>query len=133
MKRKRNEGGAADGDSETLLQKDSSPSFSDFDLDPRLLQALAQEGFSTPTLVQAKAIPLALEGRDVLGRLSPLFSLHFILELTPLTDRTQRAPRLVLEKPLPIFCPSFTLFCGGKLFVAPFKNSSQSSSQYTNR
>lgn len=36
-------------------------------LDPRLRQALIKEKFSTPTLVQAKAIPLALEGKDILG------------------------------------------------------------------
>ena len=43
----------------------SSPSFT---LDPRLLLALADQSFAHPTLVQAKAIPLLLEGRDVLAR-----------------------------------------------------------------
>ncbi|KAH7101532.1 ATP-dependent RNA helicase dbp9 [Auriculariales sp. MPI-PUGE-AT-0066] len=37
-------------------------------LDARLLRALADLGFARPTLVQAKAIPLALEGRDILAR-----------------------------------------------------------------
>ena len=41
-------------------------SFDSFDLDPRLLQAVAKSDFSHPTPVQAKAIPLALEGKDVL-------------------------------------------------------------------
>lgn len=41
--------------------------FASFGLDARLLQAIAQENFSSPTLVQAKAIPLILDGRDVLG------------------------------------------------------------------
>ena len=41
-------------------------SFPDFGLDPRLLQAVAKESFEKPTLVQRKAIPLALDGRDVL-------------------------------------------------------------------
>lgn len=35
--------------------------FSDLGLDPRLLQAIVSEGFKEPTLVQRKAIPLALE------------------------------------------------------------------------
>lgn len=39
-------------------------------LDPRLRQALIQEKFSKPTLVQEKAIPLALEGKDILGMIS---------------------------------------------------------------
>lgn len=41
--------------------------FSSLGMDPRLLQALVQHRFSTPTLVQKKAIPLALEGKDILG------------------------------------------------------------------
>jgi ATP-dependent RNA helicase DDX56/DBP9 len=46
---------------------DSESSFSSFGLDPRLLQGVAKLGFANPTLVQAKAIPLALEGKDILG------------------------------------------------------------------
>ena len=37
-------------------------------LDPRLRQALIKEKFAKPTLVQLKAIPLALEGKDILGK-----------------------------------------------------------------
>lgn len=47
--------------------KQAEPSFRIFGLDARLLQATVKEGFDTPTLVQAKAIPLALEGKDILG------------------------------------------------------------------
>ena len=49
---------------------DHTQSFSSFShiLDPRILRALAEQGFARPTLVQAKAIPLALEGRDILAR-----------------------------------------------------------------
>ena len=36
-------------------------------LEPRLLKALAHEGYSTPTPIQAQAIPHVLEGRDLLG------------------------------------------------------------------
>ncbi|KAL5627655.1 hypothetical protein BROUX41_003808 [Berkeleyomyces rouxiae] len=46
----------------------SEVSFADFGLDPRLLQAIAKEGYQQPTLVQRKAIPLALEGKDVLAK-----------------------------------------------------------------
>ena len=41
--------------------------FSDLALDPRVLQAVADTGYETPTPIQAEAIPYALEGRDVLG------------------------------------------------------------------
>ena len=36
-------------------------------LDTRILQALAEEGYSTPTPIQAQSIPIVLEGRDLLG------------------------------------------------------------------
>lgn len=37
-------------------------------LDDRLLKALADLGWAQPTLIQEKAIPLALEGKDILAR-----------------------------------------------------------------
>ena len=41
--------------------------FTDFPLDERLQRALAGAGFVAPTPIQAAALPLALDGRDVLG------------------------------------------------------------------
>jgi ATP-dependent RNA helicase RhlE len=41
--------------------------FKDLELNPRLLQAVEDLGFTTPTPVQSKAIPPALAGRDVLA------------------------------------------------------------------
>jgi superfamily II DNA/RNA helicase len=41
--------------------------FSDLALDPRVLQAVAEAGYETPTPIQAGAIPPALLGKDVLG------------------------------------------------------------------
>ncbi|MFT6531810.1 MAG: superfamily II DNA/RNA helicase [Limimaricola cinnabarinus] len=41
--------------------------FSDLNLDPKVLKAIAEAGYETPTPIQAGAIPPALEGRDVLG------------------------------------------------------------------
>ena len=41
--------------------------FSDLALDPRVLQAISEAGYETPTPIQAQAIPEALKGRDVLG------------------------------------------------------------------
>ncbi|KAL2777107.1 putative ATP-dependent RNA helicase DDX56 isoform 2 [Daubentonia madagascariensis] len=42
--------------------------FEHMGLDPRLLQAVTDMGWSRPTLIQEKAIPLALEGKDLLAR-----------------------------------------------------------------
>lgn len=47
-----------------------STGFESLDLDARLRQALIKEKFTKPTLVQAKAIPLALQGKDILGAYS---------------------------------------------------------------
>ncbi len=41
--------------------------FSELALDPAVLKAVADAGYTTPTPIQAQAIPPALEGRDVLG------------------------------------------------------------------
>jgi superfamily II DNA/RNA helicase len=41
--------------------------FSDLALDPRVLRAVAEAGYETPTPIQAQAIPHALQGKDVLG------------------------------------------------------------------
>ena len=41
--------------------------FSDLNLDPKVLKAVADTGYEKPTPIQAGAIPPALEGRDVLG------------------------------------------------------------------
>ena len=41
--------------------------FSDLQLHPNILSGLKQAGYETPTPIQAQAIPLLLEGKDVLG------------------------------------------------------------------
>lgn len=53
---------------ETETKAQESTSFADLGLDARLLQAIAKQNFKAPTLVQKKAIPLAIKGRDVLAR-----------------------------------------------------------------
>ncbi|OAQ73510.1 ATP dependent RNA helicase (Dbp9) [Pochonia chlamydosporia 170] len=52
--------------SETESPADAELTFADLGLDPRLVQAVAEQKFLKPTLVQRKAIPLALNGKDVL-------------------------------------------------------------------
>jgi ATP-dependent RNA helicase RhlE len=42
-------------------------SFQELGLNPLLLSALEQAGYTTPTPIQAQAIPAALQGRDILG------------------------------------------------------------------
>ena len=41
--------------------------FSDIELDPNVLKAVEEAGYTEPTPIQQQAIPEALKGRDVLG------------------------------------------------------------------
>jgi superfamily II DNA/RNA helicase len=41
--------------------------FTDLNLNPKVLKAIEEAGYDSPTPIQAGAIPPALEGRDVLG------------------------------------------------------------------
>ncbi|CAH1783408.1 unnamed protein product [Owenia fusiformis] len=50
------------------MDEKSILSFHQMGLDDRLLKAIAKLGWLQPTLIQEKAIPLALEGKDVLAR-----------------------------------------------------------------
>lgn len=50
----------------TTTAADEEATFADLGLDARLVQAVAEQGFLKPTLVQRRAIPLALDGKDVL-------------------------------------------------------------------
>ncbi|XP_040820765.1 probable ATP-dependent RNA helicase DDX56 isoform X2 [Ochotona curzoniae] len=50
------------------MEESDALGFEHMGLDPRLLQAVTDLGWSRPTLIQEKAIPLALEGKDLLAR-----------------------------------------------------------------
>jgi ATP-dependent RNA helicase RhlE len=53
------------------MSMDSKPHtvlFADLKLAPRILEAVKKEGYTTPTPIQAQAIPPLLEGRDLLGQ-----------------------------------------------------------------
>src|SRR6187431_1409623 len=45
----------------------AAPLFDTLPLDPKLLRAVADSGYTAMTPIQAKAIPIVLEGRDVMG------------------------------------------------------------------
>jgi ATP-dependent RNA helicase RhlE len=42
--------------------------FDQFGLSPEILRAVIEQGYTTPTPIQDQAIPLVLQGRDVMGR-----------------------------------------------------------------
>jgi len=51
------------------IEADSAPTvkFADFGLAPEILRALTDQGYVHPTPIQAAAIPIVLQGRDVMG------------------------------------------------------------------
>ena len=51
------------------IAADSAPTvkFADFGLAPEILRALTDQGYVHPTPIQAQAIPIVLQGRDVMG------------------------------------------------------------------
>ncbi len=74
--------------------------FDSLPLHPSILQALSNEGYTTPTPIQARAIPVSLAGSDVLGTAQTgtgktaafaLPILHLLDEERPHCDRGPRA------------------------------------------
>ncbi|MER3463021.1 MAG: DEAD/DEAH box helicase, partial [Armatimonadota bacterium] len=78
--------------------------FSAFPLKAEVLAALQAKGFSAPTPIQAAALPLALEGRDILGQARTgtgktlAFALPIANRLEPARERG-RAPRAFVLAP----------------------------------
>ena len=66
--------------------------FAALDLSDRLLETLAAEGYTTPTPIQARAIPPALAGRDLLGSAQTGTGKTAAFAL-PLIDRLAAGPR----------------------------------------
>ena len=69
-----------------------STTFADLALAPTLLRALSDEGFTTPTPIQAQSIPLLLEGRDLMG-LAQTGTGKTAAFALPLLHRLAMAPR----------------------------------------
>ena len=42
-------------------------SFSIFGLSPKILEAIEAQGYSEPTPIQKKSIPIVLDGKDLMG------------------------------------------------------------------
>jgi len=55
------------GDTRPRQQRTRMTKFTDLALDQKVLQAIIEAGYETPTPIQVQAIPEALTGRDVLG------------------------------------------------------------------
>ena len=73
--------------------------FADFNLDPKILKAVAEQGYTQATPIQAKAIPIVLEGRDVMGAAqtgtgkTAAFTLPIIQKLLPSSNASASPAR----------------------------------------
>ncbi len=66
--------------------------FSELELDSELLQAIEEVGYDRPTVVQAQAIPHALDGRDILAS-APTGTGKTAAFLLPMLQHLQDFPR----------------------------------------
>ena len=79
--------------------------FEELGLMPRLLQAVAGQGYSTPTPIQAQAIPAILDGRDVMGGAqtgtgkTAAFALPILQNLNKRGSSKSRCPRCLVLAP----------------------------------
>lgn len=78
--------------------------FTNFPLKPEILEALKAKGISTPTPIQAAALPIALDGRDLIGQARTgtgktlAFALPIAERLAPSAERG-RPPRALVLTP----------------------------------
>ncbi len=79
--------------------------FSDFGLAEPILRAIGAEGYTTPTPIQAKAIPPIMEGRDLVGIAqtgtgkTAAFALPILDRLSKTPPRNQRQVRCLVLTP----------------------------------
>ncbi|HEX2759293.1 MAG TPA: DEAD/DEAH box helicase, partial [Rhizomicrobium sp.] len=73
--------------------------FSDFDLHPLLLASILETGYTTPTPIQAQAIPVVIAGRDVMGAAqtgtgkTAAFTLPILNRLMPMANSSASPAR----------------------------------------
>jgi ATP-dependent RNA helicase DeaD len=77
------------------------PSFADLGLSERVLAALADVGYESPTPIQLAAIPLLLEGRDLIGQAQTGTgkTAAFALPILSRLDLSQRSPQVLVLVP----------------------------------
>lgn len=66
--------------------------FEDFDVHPAFKKILKDKGFTTPSPIQDQAIPLIIEGKDIIG-LANTGTGKTLAFLLPLVDKVLRKPR----------------------------------------
>jgi ATP-independent RNA helicase DbpA len=88
------------------LSPAQAPGFAALGLSPTLLQVVAELGFATPTPVQARAIPLLLAGRDLIGQSTTGSgkTAAFALAILQKLKRDERHPQALILCPTRELC-----------------------------
>src|SRR5689334_3569100 len=75
--------------------------FKETGLIPELLNAVAKQGFQSPTPIQEKCIPIILEGRDLLGQAKTGTgkTAAFALPLLQMVDAASVEPQAIILTP----------------------------------
>jgi ATP-dependent RNA helicase DeaD len=84
--------------------------FGDLTIHPKVMRAIEDLGFMAPTPVQAKAIPLMLEGRDVLAQAQTGTgkTAAFAIPVLQLIEPTLRKPQALIVVPTRELCVQVT-------------------------
>ncbi|WP_150306542.1 DEAD/DEAH box helicase [Planctomonas psychrotolerans] len=79
----------------------ATQTFSDLGLDERVLKALKDVGYETPSAIQSATIPLLLDGRDVVGlaQTGTGKTAAFALPILSRLDMTQKTPQALVLAP----------------------------------
>lgn len=88
---------AQDEAAEAEDKKPLPKSFKELGVIPQLCEACDNLGFKAPTAIQAEAIPLALQGRDLIG-LAETGSGKTAAFALPILQSTDRFPRTIAEE-----------------------------------
>jgi ATP-dependent RNA helicase DeaD len=80
---------------------ETTPTFDDLDLDGRIIKALRDVGYETPSNIQAETIPLLLAGKHVVGlaQTGTGKTAAFALPILSRIDLTQKAPQVLVLAP----------------------------------
>ena len=83
------------------MSENTTPGFSEIALQAPLLKALKTLGYEQPTAIQAQAIPLLLDGRDLLGQAQTGTgkTAAFALPLLSRLDLKLQAPQVLVLTP----------------------------------
>jgi len=88
-------------DADTAISESSAAGFAELGLDDKILRALRDLGYETPSPIQAKTIPALLEGRHVVGtaQTGTGKTAAFALPILDQLDLKQKAPQALVLAP----------------------------------